>query len=226
MNRRQPRSRREIIQSLTEMMESELFEVHKPSDNTDLKNKTSRRPSTLKDNQDSKPPSPTKAKPSPRSSFTSDKPLLEQRRDSQPRKSSIDSNKAISLKESSSQSSLSSNNKKGKVSKLPTILTPRDKQSQNVHLPAIAEGRENSSLTSSREISTFALRQEITDMTLKDEDESLDVSPRESMSAKKEYERKEVPATSKSPTKFPPLAKPELKKPETISPTKWESALR
>lgn len=258
MNRRQPRSRREIVESLREMMESDLVEYTKPAG-------VSSNPTELPSRSSPKPPSPEK-KPTNRKGSLIENPLLKNVRFQEEEKSKSDS--------SSRRNSLSNDTRRGsitgpdvtaaaaassgnKISKENTeklvspsprrqpkkrLSMPPPEKSGNLVLPAIAETpRELSNVTAAsvkkdapettaKQSQGNTPRLSFADLTHQQGGERSGTYAASagsgSTSSKLEYKRTEVPATSKSPTRLPPLAKPELKKPDNVSPTKWQSALQ
>ncbi|RUS91359.1 hypothetical protein EGW08_000876, partial [Elysia chlorotica] len=253
MNRRQPRSRREIVESLREMMESDLVEYTKPAG-------VSVNASQLPSRSSPKPPSPDKKAPSRKGSIV-ENPLLKNVRfqeEEAAKSKSNNSSRRNSLKDDTRRGSdaggtKTPNARRGSKENIDKLVSPSPRRqskkkpalpppekSGSLVLPAIAEApRELSNLTAAS-INKAARdqpgaqdtsRRSAADRGQAVGEESLGTeasagSQSGSASSKLEYKRTEVPATSKSPTRLPPLAKPELKKPENVSPTKWQSALQ
>ena len=257
MNRRQPRSRREIVESLRKMMESDLVEYTKPAG-------VSVNPSELPSRNSPKPPSPEKKIQSRKGSLV-ENPLLKNVRfqmeeaaknksNNSSRRNSLGNDarrgsdtvgtatprgKAPSPRRGSKENidKLVSQSPRRKQKKKPTLPPPE--KSGSLVLPVIAEApRELTNGTAARDQQTTSKEghHDIPRRSLADLGQQLarDFNGANegagnhsgSASSKLEYRRTEVPATSKSPTRLPPLAKPELKKPNNVSPTKWQSALQ
>ncbi|XP_005104170.1 uncharacterized protein LOC101848372 [Aplysia californica] len=222
MNRRQPRSRREIVDSLKEMMESDLVEY-----STDLPKD---KPKATKKKPENPPaPSLTPARkmsnPSPREgamsterkgSLTKDPPKTVRFSNDTDKSSPRNINQMLTAPSNDSRGKPVSKPDSRRTSLLPAITETRETSALNGKVDGTRNGEKgmNSSFKSPR---------------ASDGDTSRLVSeaeegPSSATSSKREYQRKEVSADSRSPTRLPPLAKPELKKPSPSS--KWDMALR
>ncbi|GFO06617.1 CAMP-dependent protein kinase regulatory subunit [Plakobranchus ocellatus] len=268
MNRRQPRSRREIVESLREMMESDLVEYTKPAG-------VPANPSELPSRNSPKPDSPDKRMGASQSRKGSliENPLLKSVRFQE----AIKSSSTPDNKERSRRSSLvaarrgsepkappevAASPRRGSkeamdklISQSPRIQAKKKKsgppppsleKTNSLILPAIAEApRELSNMTAAsvhggknpklfgdkesgtaKQSQTNTPRASLGELVQRQLSGAGASTESGSASSKLEYKRTEVPATSKSPTRLPPLAKPELKKPDNVSPTKWQSALQ
>ncbi|GFR88524.1 cAMP-dependent protein kinase regulatory subunit [Elysia marginata] len=259
MNRRQPRSRREIVESLREMMESDLVEYTKPAG-------VSINPSELPSRNSPKPASPDKKVQSRKGSLI-ENPLLKnvrvQFQEDDAAKTKSNNSRRNSLNNDTrrgSDAGATSSSRRSSKENIEKLVSPSPRRqhkkkpslppppstekSGSLVLPAIAEAP--------REVSnvTFSSVKKMSKDSAGTSKESQGHTPRhdpggvmqqqsgeragdsgasvgnDSASSKPEYKRTEVPATSKSPTRLPPLAKPELKKPDNVSPSKWQSALQ
>ena len=183
MNRRQPRSRREIVESLREMMESDLVEYTKPAG---VAVNTSELPSR----NSPKPPSPDKKAPSRKGSLV-ENPLLKNVRFEmeEPAKSkSNNSSRRNSLSNDTKKSSDAaiSNSRRGSKENIDKLVSPSPRRqtkkrpnmpaapplekSGSLVLPAIAEApRELSNLTAA------SINKGAKEITLK---ESQSITPR------------------------------------------------